>query len=87
MGLILMRLVVGSALIVRASLRLGRPSADNTTITSALLVGSGILLSPGYGPPSRERLVALTEIWQILTLPGDPWLWLLLGPLAAPSQC
>ncbi len=82
MGLLLMRLVVGCALIVRASSMLWRdPPPINTTITSALLVGSGILLVPGLWTPIAGTLVALTEIWQILTFPGDPWVPVLLGTI------
>jgi len=82
MGLLLMRLVVGSALIVRASSTLWRdPPPINTTITCALLAACGILLIPGLWTPIVGTLVALTEIWQILTLPGDPWVPVLLGTI------
>ena len=82
MGLLLMRLVVGSALIVRASSTLWRdPPPINTTITCALLAACGILLIPGLWTPIAGTLVALTEIWQILTLPGDPWVPVLLGTI------
>ena len=81
MGLILMRSVVGSALIVRASSTLWSDPPISTTITSALLVGCGILLIPGLWTPIAGTFVALTEIWQIRTLPGDPWVPLLLGTM------
>ena len=82
MGLLLMRLVVGCALIVRASSMLwSDPPPINTTITSALLVGCGILLVSGLWTPIAGTLVALAEIWQILTFPGDPWVPVLLGTI------
>ena len=82
MGLLLMRLVVGCALVVRASSMLwnGAPPI-NTTLTSVFLVGSGILLVPGLWTPIAGTLVVLTEIWQILTFPGDPWVPVLLGTI------
>ena len=81
-GLLLMRLVVGSALIVRASSILwSDPPPINTTITSVFLVGCGILLIPGLWTPVAGALVAVIEIWQILTLAGDRWVALLLGTI------
>ncbi len=55
----------------------------STTITSAFLVGCGILLIPGLWTPIAGTLVAFTEIWQIRTLPGDPWVPILLGTMCA----
>jgi hypothetical protein len=77
-----MRLVVGSALVVRASPTLwGAPPVSMTTIASACLAGSGILLIPGLWTPIAGALVALVAIWQILTLAGDPWISLLAGTI------
>jgi putative oxidoreductase len=77
-----MRLVVGSTLVVRASSTLWRDPPVNTTITSALLAGCGILLIPGLRTPIAGTLVALIEIWQILTQAGDLWVVpLLLGTI------
>src|SRR5208337_1247642 len=79
-GLLLMRLVVGSALVVRAGLTLrSDPPPMNVTIPAILLIGAGILLIAGLWTPIAGALVALTEIWKMLMLPGDKWLWLMLG--------
>jgi hypothetical protein len=79
-GLLLMRLVVGSALVVRASSTLwGAPPVSVTTIAAACLAGSGILLIPGLWTPIAGTLVALVAAWQVLTLAGDPWVSLLAG--------
>ena len=79
-GLLLMRLVVGSALVVRASATLwGAPPVSVTTIASACLAGSAILLIPGLWTPIAGTLVALVALWQILTQAGDPWIALLAG--------
>ena len=81
-GLLLMRLVVGSALIVGASSILwSAPPPINTTIMSVFLAGCGILLIPGIWTPVAGTLVAVIEIWQILTLAGDRWVALLLGTI------
>ena len=81
-GLLLMRVVVGSALIVRASSILrSAPPPINTTIMSVFLAGCGILLIPGIWTPVAGTLVAVIEIWQILTLAGDGWVALLLGTI------
>lgn len=79
-----MRLVVGSALIVRSSLRLwSDPPPMNVIIPAVLLAGAGILLIVGLWTPIAGTFVALIEIWKMLTLTGDKWVWLLLGTAAA----
>jgi putative oxidoreductase len=81
MGLLLMRLVVGSTLDVRAISVLWVDPTVNTIITCALLGICGILLLPGLWTPVAGTLVALIEIWQILTPTGDPLVSLLLGTI------
>jgi putative oxidoreductase len=81
-GLLLMRVVVGSALIVGArSILWSAPPPINTTIMSVFLAGCGILLIPGIWTPVAGTLVAVIEIWHILTLAGDRWVALLLGTI------
>ena len=82
-GLLLMRLVVGSVLALRAGLLLWGDPPLNSTITSAILLGLGILLMVGLWTPIAGIMVAIIEAWKILTLPGDKWLWLLLGTVSA----
>ena len=79
-----MRVVVGSALIVRAGLRLWSDLPPmNVTIPAALLLGAGILLIVGLWTPIVGTSIALIEIWKMFALPGDKWVWLLLGTAAA----
>jgi hypothetical protein len=79
-----MRAVVGSALIVRAGLRLWSDlPAMNVTIPAVLLMGAGILLIVGLWTPIVGTSIALIEIWKMLTVAGDKWVWLLLGTAAA----
>ena len=79
-----MRVVVGSVLIVRAGLRLWSDLPPmNVTIPAVLLMGAGLLLIAGLWTPIVGTSMALIEIWKILTVPGDKWVWLLLGTAAA----
>ena len=80
-GLLLMRLIGGSALVVRASSTLWSNPPTHTTITSAFLVGSGILLIPGLWTPIAGTLVALIALGQVLTRAGDLWAPLLLATI------
>ena len=83
-GLLLIRLVVGSALVVRASLRLWSDLPPmNETVPAVLLMGAGILLIVGLWTPIAGTSIALIEIWKMLTVPGDKWVWLLLGTVGA----
>jgi len=83
-GLLLMRLVVGSALAVRAGLTLwSDPPPINVTIPAILLLGAGILLIAGLWTPIAGVAIALTEVWKMLMLPGDKLLWLMLGTAGA----
>ena len=79
-----MRLVVGSALVVRASLTLlSDPPPLNVTIPAILLLGAGILLIVGLWTPIAGVSVALTEGWKMLLLHGDMSGWLVLGTVGA----
>jgi len=79
-----MRVVVGSALIVRAGLRLwSDPPPLNVTVPAVLLLGAGILVIAGLWTPIAGTSIALIEIWKMLTLTGDKWVWLLLGTAGA----
>ena len=78
-----MRLVVGSALIVRAASRLASDPPMNATTLAALSMAAGILLIAGLWTPIVGTSVALIEICNMFVLPGDRWLWLLLGTAGA----
>ena len=79
-----MRVVVGSVLIVRAGLRLWSDLPPmNMTIPAVLLMGAGLLLIAGLWTPIVGTSIALIEIWKIIAVPGDKWVWLLLGTAAA----
>ena len=79
-GLLLMRVVAGSALAAGASMTLlSDPPPVNVTIPAILLMGAGILLIAGLWTPIAGTSVGLTEVWKMLTLPGNRPLWLMLA--------
>ena len=60
-----------------------RSTTFECDIPAMLLIGAGVLLIAGLWTPIAGTLVALTEIWKMLMLPGDKWLWLMLGTAGA----
>ena len=79
-----MRLVVGSALVVRASLTLLSDLPPlNVTVPAILLMVAGTLLIAGLWTPIAGVAVALTEIWKMLMLHGDKSGWLVLATVGA----
>ena len=83
MGLLLMRLVVGSVLIVRAGFRFASNSPMNVTVLAVLTLIAGILLIAGLWTPIAGVSVAVIEIFKVFALPGDRWVWFLLGTAGA----
>jgi hypothetical protein len=55
----------------------------NVTIPAVFLIGAGLLLIAGLWTPIVGSSIALIEVWKILTVSGDKWVWLLLGTAAA----
>ncbi len=83
-GLILMRLVVGSALVVPASSIMRSEPTSDTAAMLGLCAGCGILLLSGLWTPFAGVAVALIQLWRLVTQqPGDRWFALLLGSMAA----
>ena len=82
-GLLFMRLVIGSALVVRAASKLWIDPPFNVMVLAVLSLGAGILLIVGLWTPIVGTSIALIEIWKMILLPGDKWVWLLLGTVGA----
>jgi len=76
-----MRLVCGSALIVRATSMVWRDAPINLTAMFVFSIGCGILLIPGLWTPIAGFLIVLVELCQAFTIPGDFWVSLLLGTI------
>ena len=83
LGLLLMRLVVGSVLLVRAGPQLWNEPLLPATLASVPLAGSGLLLLAGLWTPLAGTVVAVIEISQILRVAEHPFVGLLAGTIAA----
>ena len=82
-GLILMRLVLGLALINSAgSALLGRPAIP-MAILSILLGAAAILLIIGLYTPIVGTLVAIIESCRLVTIPADRLVYLLVATVGA----
>ncbi len=81
-GLLLMRLVVGSVLLLDAGPQLWSKPPFTATLTSLSLAGAGLLLLAGLWTPLAGTVVALIEISRIFTIDNDPVVRLLIGTVA-----
>ena len=82
-GLLGMRLVAGTVLIVRgvAMLRTGPPlDAVSTEIVGMI---AGLLLIAGLWTPVSGAALAFVQIWSLVMRRGDPWTSILLGTVGA----
>jgi len=78
-----MRLVIGSAVVVRAAFGLTSYAPMNFSILTLLSMAAGILLIAGLWTPIVGTSVALIEIWKMLIQSGDKWVLLLLATAGA----
>jgi uncharacterized membrane protein YphA (DoxX/SURF4 family) len=77
--LLLLRLVVGSVLVMRAGSRLWGDPPLYTILTSASLAASGLLLIAGLWTPVAGAAVAVIEIARVLTMAPDPLVGVMAG--------
>ena len=82
-GLLVMRLVVGSVLLVSTGPNLWSDPSLHLALTSASLAISGLLLAAGLWTPVAGAVVALTEVSEILRVGEHPLVGLLAGTIAA----
>src|SRR5260370_28989264 len=82
-GLLLMRLVVGLALVIRRINELQSGPPIGVAIIHVLAIAVGILLLAGLWTPIAGALLTIIEIWSALSHPHDPWSYILLGTLGA----
>jgi len=80
-GLLLMRLVLGSALIDRGMARLWSHPSTLLTVLSVITIGAGLLIIAGLWTPIVGMLVAVIEVWEIFLLPDNLWIYILLATL------
>jgi len=81
-GLLLMRLVVGSSLVALAVPALRSNIHVGSTILWLFLAGSGVLIIAGLWTPIAGTLVAAIEICHFFLLPGELLTTLLLATIA-----
>jgi putative oxidoreductase len=81
-GLLVMRLVVGSVLLVGAGPKLWSDQLFHMTLTSAPLVISGLLLVAGLWTPVAGAVVAVIKLSEILRVAEHPLVGLLAGTIA-----
>lgn len=83
LGLILMRLVVGLAIVSSAGSALLNGPAIPMVLVSVLLAAAAILLIIGLFTPIVGTLVALVESCRLLVTPADRLLYLLVATFGA----
>ena len=73
MGILLLRLVAGFAVILRGVTRLETGLPLGAVLLQALGIVAGILLLAGFWTPAAGSLIALLELWNwISAKPADP---------------
>jgi len=73
-----MRLVAGATLVYRGFLALSGSLALGPVPLVLFQIILGILLLLGLWTPVVGTLLALLEVWHLISLPGDPWIHILL---------
>ena len=82
-GLLLMRLAAGIALIVHGITKLLSGPPLGSAILPAVTTCVGILLLAGFWTPIAGVFVAVIAWWHAFSQPGDPWSCIMLGTLGA----
>ena len=82
-GLLLMRLVTGAALIASSLSLLQSAPPAGSAILRVLAIGAGLLLFAGLWTPITGWLVAAIGVWTTVSETGDPWFNILLATLGA----
>jgi uncharacterized membrane protein YphA (DoxX/SURF4 family) len=82
-GLLLMRLGLGIALIDRGLMRMCSGPTGHLPVLSVITSVAGLLLLAGLWTPIAATLVATIEVWRIHLHVGDPWIHILLAILGA----
>lgn len=83
-GLLLLRLVVGVALVWRAVEKLNHASSPlQVTVLLVLPIGLGLLLFVGLWTPLAGTLVTGIQACEILWKVADPWTYVFVGTIGA----
>ena len=82
-GLFLMRIVASVALLNQALDRLRSGGLNESAALAAGAATAGIFLLAGLWTPVAGALVAVIELWNAFSQPGDPWTYILLASISA----
>jgi putative oxidoreductase len=82
-GLLLLRLVLGTGLIWRAVESLNSNLSFQLAALLLLLIGLGLLLIIGLWTPMTGTLVAVLQLYRIASNVGDAWTCILLATIGA----
>jgi putative oxidoreductase len=80
-GLLLQRILAGTALVRIGLLCLAAPSSPAFLTPQIISACAGILLLFGLWTPVAGTLIAVVELWIALTGVGDPWIPIMLATL------
>jgi len=80
-GLLIMRLVAGTVLILRAAAGLSGALAIGPAPLLVVQIGFGLLLLAGLWTPVAGTLVAVVALWRLFSRHGEPWIQVLLATL------
>ena len=83
LGLLLMRFVLGSALVLHARPVVWSSGPTYATISTILLAGCGILVIAGLWMPIVGLCVSFVELWQCGLRLGDPTIAILLATIGS----
>lgn len=80
-ALLLLRLVVGIALLDRAGSMLWSNPPLQLGVISAVLVVAAILLIVGLWTPIAASSLAAIELWRLFAMPAERWVYIFLATL------
>jgi len=78
-----MRIVASVALLNQALDRLRSGGLNESAALAAGTATAGIFLLAGLWTPVAGALVAVIELWNAFSQPGDPWTYILLASISA----
>lgn len=76
--MLVMRLVTGTTLVYRGLMALSGHLALGPIPLVILQTILGVLVLFGLWTPVAGTLIAFLEVWHLISLPGDPWIHILL---------
>ena len=82
-GLLLMRIVAAIALGDQAVVQVRAIGLNGSSVPAILAAAAGILLLAGLWTPAVGTILAVLELSNVFSQPGDPWIYILLCTITA----